>query len=159
MAILLTVGAPEAGKNLNADAWNASYYERNLRPPVDGPREGFWMSRLGGKQEHASLGWIEKPNQIPGKVAVEEDGLQYYHSRKSNPATVMIVGGSVAWGSYASSINNTYFHVLGEELDRTDTPANLIIVAAGAWKSSQELVASRILRADRHVDAVVLSTG
>ena len=117
------------------------------------------MSRLGGKQEHASLGWIEKPNQIPGKVAVEQDGLQYYHSSKANPATVMIVGGSVAWGSYASSINDTYFHVLGEELDQTDTPANLIIVAAGAWKSFQEVLALRILRADRHVDAVVILDG
>jgi lysophospholipase L1-like esterase len=149
----------EAGKNLNADAWNASYSERNLRPPVDGPREGFWMSRLGGKQEHATLGWVEKPNQIPGKVAVEQDGLQYYRSRKPSPATVMIVGGSVAWGSYASSIANTYFHVLGEELDRGDMPANLIIVAAGAWKSSQELAALEICRANHHVDVVVLLDG
>ena len=69
---------------------------------------------------------------------IDERGLQYYRTTVSPKRHVLVIGGSVAFGAYASSIATTYFNVLGTELERLGTPADLTIVAAGAWKATQE---------------------
>jgi hypothetical protein len=72
---------------------------------------------------------------------------------------VLIIGGSVAFGAYASSITTTYFHVLGTELERRGTPADLIIVAAGAWKSRQEGHALEMYATRLDPDLIVFLNG
>ena len=126
------------GKALNQLAWESSYTERGEPVPPQGPREGYWGARIGPKISDPTLGWHEPPLSEPGLLDVDDQGLQRYRTGASAKRHVLIIGGSVAFGSYASSIATTYFHVLGTELDRLGTPADLTIVAAGAWKALQE---------------------
>ena len=51
------------------------------------------------------------------------------------------MGGSVAFGAYASELPKTYFHIVGTALDSQLVFSDITIIAAGAWKSIQELKA------------------
>jgi hypothetical protein len=126
------------GEALNQLAWESSYGERGQPVPPSGPREGYWGARIGPKVQDPVVGWHEPQLSVPGLLDVDERGLQHYRTSATPKRRVLIVGGSVAFGSYASSIATTYFHVLGTELERLGTPADLTIAAAGAWKALQE---------------------
>lgn len=129
---------PTQGKALNQMAWEMSFTERGLPVPPDGPRGGYWGVRIGPKIADPKTGWHEPRVFDPGKLDIDEQGLQRYRTDASPKRYVLIIGGSVAFGAYASSIAATYFHVLGTELERLGTPADITIVASGAWKSLQE---------------------
>ena len=163
LAAVLTVAwrwwrAPE-GKALNALAWESSYTERGQSVPEGGPRGGYWGARIGPKVRDEKLGWREPKTSDPGRLAIEERGLQYYRTTASPKRQVMIIGGSVAFGAYASSIATTYFNVLGAELERLGTPADLAIVAAGAWKAGQEARALVMYEPTIRPDLVVFVNG
>ena len=132
-------GPVERGKNLNMEAWAQSYLERDLPVPQPGPRDGVWGERLRPKARHGLLGWHEPEISIPGILDVDQQGVQTYRSHEEPSKTVLILGGSVAFGSYASTISQTYFHVMGKALDRSGSPCDIHVVAAGAWKSAQEV--------------------
>jgi hypothetical protein len=136
-AVFLWWRRPE-GRALNQLAWQSSFTERGVPIPPSGPRDGYWGARLGAKVGDPTLGWHEARVLEPGLLDVDENGLQHYRTAASPKRHVLIIGGSVAFGSYASSIATTYFNVLGTELERRGTPADLTIVAAGAWKGLQE---------------------
>ena len=72
---------------------------------------------------------------------------------------MLIIGASVAAGAYASSIATTYFDVLGRELERLGTPADLTIIAAGAWKATQEARALQMYEPSLRPDLVVFMNG
>ncbi len=129
------------GKNLNREAWESSYRERGLDVPESGPREGYWGSRLRKNVKHETLGWHPRKVTVPGLLAVEGKGLQRYRTEAEQRFVILLLGGSVGFGAYASSVDTTYFAVTGRELDRLGLPSDLHVYAAGAWKSVQEKAA------------------
>src|SRR5437773_1103948 len=126
------------GKALNQSAWESSFEERGLPVPPSGPRDGYWGSRLGPKVSDPSVGWHEGRILVPGLLDIDARGFQHYVSAAERKSRVVIFGGSVALGGYASAISATYFHVLGMEIERLSTPADITIVVGGAWKAIQE---------------------
>jgi lysophospholipase L1-like esterase len=151
--------ASARGQRLNQDAWAASFVERGLELPDGGPREGFWGSRLAAKTPHDQLGWHEAPISIEGLVQIDERGHQHFRSSKPARQRVLIIGGSVAFGAYASSIRQTYFHRLGAELEKQGLPVDISVIAAGAWKSSQDFEALVRYGAEFKPDVVVFING
>jgi len=127
------------GEDLNRTAWESSYRERGVPIPASGPREGYWGARLGGKVPDELLRWREPETHLAGLVDIDAAGRQYYRSPGRVAHRILIIGGSVAFGANASSIATTYFNVLGRELDKKGIGTEIVIVAAGAWKSIQEL--------------------
>lgn len=149
----------EQGRNLNLEAWELSYVERELPIPRSGPRDGVWGERLRPKVRHTALGWHEPHVSIPGILDVDKNGVQTYQSREEPKKTVLILGGSVAFGSYASTISRTYFHLMGEILDREGAPCDVHVVAAGAWKSVQEVKALMLHFPTIEPDLVIFLNG
>jgi len=163
LAAALTVAwrwwrGPE-GRDLNQLAWESSYTERGEPVPERGPRGGYWGARIGAKVKDEKLGWHEPKTLDPGLVDIDERGLQYYRTSASPKRQVLIIGGSVAAGAYASSIATTYFNVLGRELERLATPADLTIVAGGAWKATQEGRALEMYEPSLRPDLIVFLNG
>jgi hypothetical protein len=147
------------GKNINREAWELSFVERGVPIPPSGPREGYWGSRLGPKVPHPRLGWREPSLSVPGLLEIDSFGLQHFRSTQGNKSKVIILGGSVAFGAYASEIAKSYFHVLGEELERQAAAADVTIVAAGAWKSIQELNALELYGPASRPDLIIFLNG
>ncbi len=163
LAAVLTVAwrwwrGPE-GKELNQLAWESSYTERGEPVPAGGPRGGYWGTRIGPKISDDALGWHEPKTVEPGLLEIDKGGLQYYRATASPKRQVLIIGGSVAFGAYASAIATTYFHVLGTELERLGSPADLMIVAAGAWKATQEGRALTMYGPSLRPDLIVFLNG
>lgn len=150
----------ERGLALNKKGWESSFEERGLPVPPSGPREGYWAKRLGAKVRHPSLGWHEPMACVSDLLDIDENGLQYYYtSSPGDRSRIVILGGSVAFGGYASSIYKTYFHVLGVALEESGTPSDIAIIAAGAWKSIQELAALRLHGQTPRPDLIVFLNG
>jgi len=149
----------ELGKALNQRAWESSFEERGLPVPASGPRDGYWGSRLGPKVADPSVGWHEGSILVPDLLDVDARGFQHYVSPAERKSRVVVFGGSVAFGGYASAISATYFHVLGTELERLSTPADITIVAGGAWKAIQEADALYAYGAQLEPDLIVFLDG
>ena len=139
-----TTDSERRGKKLNQNGWERSFIERGFPIPASGPREGYWGSRLGKKIVHSDLGWREPEIHLPGLLEIDERGFQRYTSSTRSKSSLVIIGGSVAFGAHASEISKTYFNVIGTELERRAMPAEITIIAAGAWKSVQDLIALRL---------------
>jgi len=147
------------GKDLNRSAWESSFTERGLPVPASGPRDGYWGARIGPKVADPRLGWHEPAVSIPGLMDIDARGWQRYVSAAESKSGVVIFGGSVAFGTYASSISTTYFHVLGTELERRSTPADVTVVAGGAWKAIQEIRALAVYGDELKPDVIVFLNG
>lgn len=147
-----------AGKELNKFAWDASFSERGLPVPGGGPRDGLWGSRIPRWVSDPALGWHEPEVHLPGLV--EEDALGVQRLRAESPkASVLILGGSVAWGAYASTLAETYFAHVAEQLRDAGVPVDVTVVAAGAWTSENELEALRLHAPGLRPDVVVFLDG
>ncbi len=129
------------GKDLNRVAWESSYSERKVKLPESGPRDGYWGSRRGNAVEDRHTIWRDAEVHVSGLLDVDASGYQYFRSPESARIRIVILGASVASGAYASAIDNTYFNILGTELRRMGLPADIVVIASGAWKSTQELSA------------------
>jgi hypothetical protein len=152
--------AQARGQKVNRGAWELSFIERGLPVPKDGSRTGYWGKRLKTKAKVPALGWREQEIYIKGLLDVDAGGVQHYESGAVDPARVLIVGGSVAFGSYSSRIQTTYFHLLGELLVAAGTPADVDVLASGAWKAVQEVRALDLYLEERKPpDVVVLYDG
>lgn len=147
------------GEDLNKKAWESSYRERKLPVPESGPREGYWGARLGEKVRDERTVWREPEIHLAGLLEIDRHGRQFFRSRGEIRHRIMILGGSVASGASASAIVTTYFNILGSELERRGLPVEIIIVAAGAWKSSQELRAMGSDIEELRPDMVVFFNG
>ena len=146
------------GKELNRVAWEASFTERGLPVPPGGPRDGLWGSRIPRWVRHPEIGWHEPEVHLPGLV--EEDALGLQHVRAEGAAaSVMILGGSVAWGAYASTLAETYFAQLAAVLRAAGFPVDVTVMAAGAWTSENELKALRLHGPRLRPDVVVFLDG
>jgi len=147
------------GMKLNTIAWEETYRERGQPVPVSGPREGFWGSRLGGKVPDQLLGWHEPEVYIPGLVSIDPRGFQKYVSPDRIRLRILILGGSVAFGAYASNIENTYFNVLGRALEAQGVPVEITVFASGGWKSIQELKALQRRPGGNKPDVILFING
>jgi lysophospholipase L1-like esterase len=88
------------------------------------------------------VGWHESEAHIPGLVEQDASGLQRWEAPGARHH-ILILGASVAWGAYASTIRETYFARLGERLAESGLPVRLTVMAAGAWTSENELKSFR----------------
>ena len=151
--------AESRGINLNRKAWEASYIERGFTIPASGPREGFWGARLGKKIRDSRLGWHEPEAHVPGLLEIDHNGHQKYESMGKKKYHILIVGGSVAFGAYASEIPKTYFNLVGKVLDDQLAFSDITIIAGGAWKSIQDLKAFQHHLQRQPIDLIVFLNG
>lgn len=150
-----------SGKALNEAAWKASYTERGLEVPEDGPREGYWGARLGAADAvvDPDLGTMTGQVDLPGIWQSDALGRQQVPARGDPHARIVIFGGSVAEGAYASSIARTYFSRLSDLLHERGLPVAITVVAGGGWTSDKELIALRVRGFDLHPHLAVFLDG
>lgn len=146
------------GRKLNRAAWESSFEERGLPVPAGGPRDGYWGGRMPGWVRNPDVGWHEAEVHMPGLVEQDANGMQQLRVDGAQ-AHVLILGGSVAWGAYASSLAETYFAHVARHLREAGVPADLTVLAAGAWTSENELKAVRRHGAALRPDVVVFLDG
>jgi len=132
-----------SGIELNVAAWEASYRERGETVPPGGPREGYWGERLGQKVPDRYLHHHEREIHVPGLIDIDGDGLQHASNSPEPRHRILLIGGSVAFGAYASSIDNTYFVQMLKILGDRGYALELTVDAAGAWTSFNETAAYR----------------
>lgn len=147
------------GIDFNRKAWEISYTDRGLSIPPSGPREGYWGSRIGKKIRDPRLGWHEPQKHIPGLLEIDKNGHQHYKTSGPRKYNILIFGGSVAFGAYASKISRTYFHIIGSMLDRNLLFSDITVIAAGAWKSIQEVEALENYDKKNHFDLAIFLNG
>jgi len=147
-----------SGKKLNRAAWEASFAERGLPIPSGGPRDGYWGKNMPPWTKDAEIGWHESEVHLRGLVEQDAKGVQRYGPSAAR-WHVLIVGGSVAWGAYASSIEETYFARLTRRLTEAGRPVRVTVMAAGAWTSDNELKAFRRRGVDSDPDVVLFLDG
>lgn len=133
---------PPSGEELNRRAWEATFRERGLPVPPGGPRDGYWGARLPPWARDPELGWFEAEAHLPGLVEQDAQGVQRVEAPGAR-RHVLILGASVAWGAYASTLEATYFARLVRRLDARGCPVRVSVLAAGAWTSENELKALR----------------
>jgi lysophospholipase L1-like esterase len=132
-----------SGEALNRMAWEANFSERGLPVPGGGPRDGYWGARMPPQVKDLEIGWYEAEAHLPGLVDEDAAGLQRL-GPASAPRHLLILGGSVAWGSYASSLDAVYFARMGRWLAARECPTRITVLAAGAWTSEHEVKALRL---------------
>jgi len=147
------------GLRLNQTAWEAGYLERRLPLPPDGPRDGYWGSRIGSHTVDPQLGWVLPALRIPGLLETDARGMQHVMPAAPPQLHLLIVGASTAFGGYASSIERTYFHQLARRLEAAGLPVEVTVYATGAWKSVQEVAALRLHGLALRPDAVLFLNG
>jgi lysophospholipase L1-like esterase len=147
-----------SGEELNRMAWEANFRERGLPVPPGGPRDGYWGARMPSQTKDPEIGWYEAEAHLPGLVDEDAAGLQ--HAGPANaPRHLLILGGSVAWGAYASSLEATYFARIGHGLAARGLPTRITVLAAGAWTSEHELKALRLRGLALEPDVVMILDG
>ena len=164
-SILLFIGGPLMmaplaklkGKGLNSRAWRASYTERHLAVPP-GPREGWWGVRLTPRHD-GQVGLMLPELHQPGYFDIDQWGMQNAVGGPHPRARLLIMGGSVAAGAYASDLGRTYFHQLAHRLSALAYPVEITVLATGAWTSENELQAFRVRGAALKPDYVIFLNG
>lgn len=131
----------DASVTINKKAWEASFTERSLPIPEQGPREGYWGSRLEHQTYDLVLGWRLSEQEIPRLISVDNQGLQHIKSENPKAFKLFILGASVAFGAYASDQEHTYFGQLQKLLAEKGVDVDITVASAGAWKSEQSLAA------------------
>lgn len=148
-----------SGVELNDIAWKATFTERNLPVPPNGPREGFWGARSAQRVfDPDSLMGREGKVSIPGLLEVDDQGLQHAGPADGFPH-LLIIGASVAYGANSSSIDTVYFVRLAELLKPVLPRLRITVLARGGCVSTSE-VAAFILRGQKiKPDAVMFCDG
>lgn len=127
------------GKALNENAWVSSYIERDMPVPAE-PREGYWGTKLRGKMSwNKELnGFFVKDLYLKDFVEIDNFGAQTIGANEYD-IHLMILGGSVAWGAYASTLELTYFKVLYNKLKKKNIRVKITNHAVGSLTSEGEL--------------------
>jgi len=83
------------------------------------------------------------------------------HAGKKTGATcrILIIGGSVGFGAYASGIKETYFEKTVGILKKNSLPSTITVLAAGGWVSSDELTAFALRGIQTRPDMVIFLNG
>ncbi len=145
------------GVLLNRRAWNASFIERDLPIPTGGPRVGFRGEHVATRK-HPQWGWQASPRSIPGRVEVDENGLQHAGARDAEQRVVLL-GGSLAFGWFASAPETAFFARTAAWLERIGTPVHLVNAATYGWTTEQELAVLRHRPDELDADVVVVVNG
>ena len=148
------------GIAVNRKAWEATYLERGLEIPTQGPREGYWASRtLPNNSDSPYLRFRSRQIGLEGLVDVDSWGLQHAGVSDTASTHLLLVGGSVAWGAMASSIETTYFEKLAELLSQAGHSVRVTVLATGGWVSYDELTALNAIGLDLGPDLVIFLNG
>lgn len=152
---------PRQGFELNQYAWERTYLDRHLAIPEIGPREGgFPGHRLFNKTHHPTASWCEPELSVPGIIEIDARGRQHVEPTGKPEHRILIIGGSVAAGTYATTIEKTYFGQTCKRLEAEQCPTSITVFGAGAWKSIQELAAlDEMLAEPLRLDSVILING
>lgn len=147
-----------SGVALNKTAWKASHHERGREAPAGGPRDGYWGKRMPKPVADPVLGWREGEAHVAGLVESDARGAQSFAVPGARQH-LLILGGSVAWGSYASRLDTTYFALAAQDLARRGRPLRVTVLAAGAWESANEVQALEAALRERAPDVVLFLNG
>ncbi len=148
-----------SGRDLNQLAFARSFTERGLPAPESGPRDGWWGARIAPKQPDPVTNWREPEVSLPPLVEIDGQGLQRDGAEGPGVRRVLVLGGSVAFGANASCIQATWFHRLRLEVERRAGDVQVVVAAAAAWKSVQEVAWLQEYVADVRPDLVVFLDG
>jgi lysophospholipase L1-like esterase len=156
--LLISPLAKLKGQGLNSRAWRASYSERHLPVPA-GPREGWWGVNITPRHD-GQLGIVLPERHVPGYFEIDRWGMQTVIGAPHPQVHLLIVGGSVAAGAYASNLGRTYFAQLAHRLSAAaGRPVQVTVLATGAWTSENELQAFRFRGAALKPDYVIFLNG
>ena len=149
------------GHDLNVLAWKATYTERGLPTPVDGPREGYSGARLGENDTvpHPVLDWHTGEVHIPGLWESDAKGYQRVEAPCEPSIKIVIHGGSVAEGAYASSIRKTYFARTAALLHERGHCASIVVSGGAGWTTVNELAALKHRAIPEEPDIVLFLNG
>ncbi len=149
-----------AGAELNRAAWEASYTERGQPVPPVGPREGFWAKRIRPQQYPCGdLDACERTQTIPILVQIDGRGFQHVGGGADAFPRVLFVGGSVAFGAYASTIQTTYFAVLHKLLEEEFPGLGISILARNGSVGLEDFESFALRGAEVQPDMVVFLGG
>jgi hypothetical protein len=146
-----------SGDELNELAWKQSFIDYKW-PIPEGPREGLW-GRDYPPVEDDVLGWRMAERNVPAMFTVNNHGVQTFSAGTGDKLSVMIVGGSVAGGAYASTEANTYFAEFAVEMAKDGSPVEISVLAAGAWTSLNEFAAVKKEFTRVNPDVIILLDG
>ena len=146
------------GGDLRMAAWEASFTERLLTVPKSGPRDGVNGERIT-KRACGSSSNCTKEIEIQGIVEVDENGFQYIGNKLDPSPSILIIGGSVAWGAGASDINNTYFSKLQKKLKEEYPDIGITVLATYGSTSHTDLNSFVAKGLDINPDIVIFLNG
>ena len=149
------------GLELNRRSWGATYQERLLPIPPRGPRECYWGRRIAPKNYDNCnhLRYCETRRHVAGLIDIDAAGIQHVGPHRGADVNILIIGGSVAFGAYASAIEKTYFVLLHEMLLRESVDADIYVLAAGGWLTGDEVAAFAERGLGLHPDVVIFLNG
>ena len=144
---------------LNKKIWNSSFTEVGLSIPPRGPREGFQAKRVMPKNKFPGLRFIEPETSLDTLLEINKNGVQFSMNYDVSKVKILILGGSVAFSSNASSIYKTYYEILSRLLSSDFTEVGIATLAAFGWTSYDELNAFTTIGSELHPDYLILLDG
>ena len=149
-----------AGVELNRAAWEATYTERGQSIPPVGPREGYWAERIRPQQYPCGdLDACERTQTIPILVQIDGRGFQHVGAGRDAFPRVLFVGGSVAFGAYASTIETTYFALLLGRLGEDFPGLGISVLARNGSVGQEDFEAFALRGGEVRPDLVVFLNG
>jgi hypothetical protein len=160
LVVLLQQGAHRLpdGPVLHQLAWRAAFEERGLPAPPDGPGEGWWSAAIPAQVVDRVSERRMPRVDLGARIAVDERGLRHAAAPGAT-GRVLLVGGSVAFGTTASLEARTYFAELVRLLGARGRPVVADVLAANAWTSTHERAALPDRGLPLRPDVVVLLDG
>ena len=148
------------GGHLNQVAWRASFTERGHDAPESGPREGYWGSRIAPMDTNCGYLYVcERDQQVDALIDIHGGGFQTIGDSASTGPHLLIIGSSVAFGAYASSMQSTYFAELHRLLAGDHPGLHMSVFGRGASRSSDDLAALVLRGLDLAPDVVLFLNG
>ena len=150
-------GGNLGGDKLRLAGWEASFIERGLTVPPEGPREG--IEGEGVTALRCATSECNPYKDIPGIIEIDSNGFQTAGDIPNPYPHILIIGGSVAWGAGASDIDNTYFSRLYGILKNEYPDVRISVLAYYGSASNTDLSSFIRKGLDAEPDAVVFLNG
>ncbi len=149
-----------AGGELNRLAWEATYTERGQSVPPVGPREGYWAERIRPQQYPCGdLDACERTQTIPLLVTIDGRGFQHVGAGADAFPRLLLVGGSVAFGAYSSTVEDAYFSALLRHLQPEFPGIGISILARNGSVGLEDVEMYALRGQEVHPDMVVFVSG
>ena len=131
------------GEPLGHRAWFASFTERGQPAPAE-PHEGWPLTRFSAD--------TEGPVELPGRLHIEHGWIQRFSGGHDH--RVLVLGASVAYGAYASTLETTWLALVARDLR-----ADVVAAARPGRRSAHEVAAYDEHAARENPELVVLVDG